>query len=102
MSLSNEAKRRLERAVSSKTVGTELAAAIDAPGDGPAALVASFGTTTNLPAANCAGEATPSATNVNAAIDAVATVAEARLDALESKVNDLLAALKAAGYMATS
>lgn len=102
MSLSTEAKRRLNKAVSSASVGKEIASAIDAEGSGPAALVASFGSTTNLPAAACAGGSAPTATQVNAAIDTVAAVAETRLDALESKVNDLLTKLKSAGYMATS
>jgi hypothetical protein len=102
MTLSVDAKRRLTVAVANETAGAELAAAIDAQGSGPAAVVSAFGATTNLPAAACAGGASPSATNVNAAIDTVAAAAEARIDALESKVNDLLASLKAAALMATS
>lgn len=102
MSLSASTKRRLVTAVTSQAAADELAAAIDAQGSGPAAVVAAFGTTTNLPAANCAGGSAPTATQVNAAIDAVATVAETRLDNLEAKVNAILTALKNAGLMATS
>lgn len=102
MSVSDEAKRRLEVAVTSKAVAEELVAAINAPGSGPAVVVAGFGVTTNLPAANCAGGAAPTAVQVNAAIDAVSATAEARIDALEAKVNELLTALKNASYMATA
>lgn len=102
MTLSADAVKRLKTAVTSGDVGAELAAAIDASGSGPAALVAALAASTNLPAAACAGAATPSATNVNAAIDTVAAVAETRLDNLEIKVNAILAALKAANLMASS
>jgi hypothetical protein len=102
MTLSTDAVKRLKTAVTSNAVGAELAAAIDASGSGPAALVAALAASTNLPAAACAGAATPSATNVNAAIDTVSAVAETRLDNLEIKVNAILAALKAANLMASS
>jgi predicted RecA/RadA family phage recombinase len=97
-----------------------------------AAVVAALGTTSNLTAAvvaattfagaACAGGSTPTATNVNTAIDAATaavktaldlkadnvdletlrTETEARLDAIEAKVDAFLASLKAAGLMATS
>jgi hypothetical protein len=102
MALSNEAKRRLKVALTDEAVGNEVAAAIDAPGDGPAALVAAIAPSTNLPAAACAGGAAPTAAQVNTAIDTVAAVAEARLDALEAKVNELVAKLKAASYVASA
>lgn len=132
MTVSAEAKRRLEVAVTSKKVADELVAAIDAPGSGPADVVVAFGSTTNLTAlapaavtmtgAATAGGATPSAADVNAAINAATaeikgmldaktdnvdaetlrTEVEARLDALETKVNAILVSLKAASYMASA
>ena len=132
MTLSTDAKRRLEVATASKAVGDEIAAAIDAGGSGPAAAVAAFGSTTNLTAlavtattfagAACAGGSTPTATQVNTAIDTATglvktaldlkadnadcetlrTETEARLDAIETKINAVIAALKAASLMAKS
>lgn len=102
MSLSSTVLRRLAVAMGNKAAADAIAAAIDSNGSGPAAVVAAFGATTNLPAAACDGDATPSATNVNAAIDAVAAVAETRLDAVEAKVNAILASLKSSGQMASS
>lgn len=102
MTVSAEAKRRLEVAVTSKKVADELVAAIDAPGSGPAAVVAAFGVTTDLPATACAGGATPTAAQVDAAIAVLAAAAEVRLDAIEAKTNAILTALKGASYMATA
>lgn len=192
MSLSTNAKRRLEVAVANSAAGKELADAIDSGGNGPAAVVAAFGATTNLTAlvpaaatltalvpaaatltalvpaaatftgAACGGGATPANTDVNTAIDAATakvktavdlksdnadvetlrtetlsalllkadnadvetlrtemlsalllksdntdaetlrTEAEARMDALETKVNAILAALKASDLMASA
>lgn len=67
-----------------------------------AANVAAFSGTTNLPASSCAGGSTPTATNVNSAIDTVAAVAETRLDNIETKVNAIITALVNAGLMAAS
>ena len=130
--LSDSDVKRLETAVTSKAVGRRLADAIDALGDGPAAVVAAIGTTSNLSAlvvtattfsgAACTGGSTPTATNVNTAIDAATaatktaldlkadnadvetlrTQVEARLDAVEAKADELIAALKAVGIMASS
>lgn len=102
MSLSDSTKKRLAKAVTSKAAADEISAAIDSQGSGPAAVVAAIGVTTNLPASNCAGVATPSATNVNAAIDAVTAATEARLDVIEAKVDAILAALKAAALMSAA
>ena len=129
MSLSSIVLRRLAVALGNKKAAEEIAAAIDSNGSGPAATVAAFGATSNLSAlavsattltpAACAGGATPSATDVNAAIDALAgelktaldlkadnvdaenlrSEAEARLDAIETKVNAIIAALKGANMM---
>jgi hypothetical protein len=132
MTISVKAKARLAVAVTSKAIADELVAAIDAQGSGPAAVVTAFGTTTNLTplvvsattfaGAATAGASAPTATQVNTAIDAATalvktaldlkadnadsetlrTQVEARLDALESKVNDILLSLKAAALMASS
>lgn len=132
MTLSTDAKRRLEVAVANSATGKELADAIDAGGSGPAAVVAAFGGTTNLTAlvvaaatftgSACAGGDTPTAAQVDTAIDAATakvkavvdvkadnadvetlrTEAELRLDALETKVNAILAALKDASLMAAA
>jgi hypothetical protein len=102
MSISEKTKRRLEKALTSKSSATEVVSAISAQGSSPAAVVAAIAASTNIPAAACEGEATPSATQVNAAIDTVSAVVESRLDTVEGKLNAILAALKASGQMATS
>ncbi len=132
MSLSEHTKKRLTTAVTSKSAADEIVAAIDAQGSGPAANIAAIGTTSNLTTlavtattftgAACAGGSSPSATNVNTAIDAaiaeaktaldlkadnadvetLRTEIEARLDVIEGKIDALIAALKTAELMATS
>lgn len=102
MALSTELKRRLAVALTSTAASDAIAAAIDSNGSGPAAVVAAIGTTTNIPAASCAGVAEPSATQVNAAIDTTNAVVETRLDGVEAKINAVIASLKAAGMMASS
>lgn len=102
MSLTTEQKRRLAVALTSVDVAEAIVAAIDSQGSGPAAVVAPFGATTNIPAAACAGGAAPTAAQVNTAIDTVSTAVESRLDALESKLNAILVALKNASLMATA
>lgn len=84
----------LRKALASKTQGDAVADAIT-----PMANIPVIGTTTNLPAAACAGGTTPSATNVNTAIDALRVPVEARLDVLEAKVDAILAGLKSTGKM---
>lgn len=61
-----------------------------------AAVVAAIPASTNIPAV--AGGATPTAGQVDTAL----AVAESRLDTAEAKVNELIAALKTAGIMATA
>lgn len=132
MSLSTEAKRRLIVALTNKAAGEEVAAAVDSQGSGPAAVVTAFGSTTNLTAlvvtattiaaAATAGGSAPTATQVNAAIDTATaaiktaldlkadnadaetlrTQVEGRLDALEAKIDLILANLKSASLMASS
>jgi hypothetical protein len=129
MALSVLAKQWLRTAVGNNDYGNEIIAAIESQGSGPAAKVASIGGTTNLPAAvvapvtmtgaATAGGATPSATNVNTAIDAATAqikgfldvkadnvdietlrvAVEARLDVVEAKVDAIISALTLAGLM---
>ena len=91
MALSTKARKRLEVALARRTEANEIADAIDASGNSVAAAVAALGTTTNLVGVDGVGS--------NAA-PLVET--EARLDAIEAKVDALIAALKTAGLMATS
>jgi hypothetical protein len=70
---------------------------------GQAAAIAALGTTTNMSASNltAAIPTAPTKAEVDAGINALAAKAEARLDAIESKVDAFLASLKAAGLMAS-
>jgi len=99
MPLSTKVLRRLAVALGNKAAADAIAAAIDAQGSGPAAKVTAIGTTAALPAAACAGGATPAATDVNTAINTVTAAAEARLDGVEGKVDAIIAALKGANLM---
>jgi hypothetical protein len=90
MALSNKAKEVLIVACANKSVGEELAAAIEAGANGQAAAVAAIGATSDLVGVDGTGS--------NAA-PLVGT--ESRLDAIEAKVDAVIAALKAAGLMAS-
>lgn len=85
MSLSSKAKEVLIVAVANKSVGEEISAAIDSGANDQAASVAAIGVTTDL-------------TDVGGAADLATT--EARLDVIEAKIDEVIAALKAAGIMA--
>jgi hypothetical protein len=89
MALSTKTRKRLEVAMARRAEATELADAIDTGFNAiPAAHIAALGTTTNLVGVDGTGS--------NAA-PLVGT--EARLDAIEAKVDALLAALVTAGLM---
>lgn len=90
MALSAEAKRVLEIAMGSRPLASEVAAAIDSGSNPQAASVAALGATTDLTGVDGTGD--------NAA-DLATT--EARLDAIEAKIDALISALKAAGLMAS-
>lgn len=90
MALSAKAKKRLEVAMARRAEAQEIIAAIEAGGNPQAASVAAIGATSNLVGVDGTGS--------NAA-PLVGT--EARLDAIEAKVDAILSALKAAGLMAT-
>ena len=88
MALSTKARKRLEVALARRAEAKEIADAIDAGGNTKAAAVALLGTTTNLVGVDGTGS--------NAA-PLVGT--EARLDAIEAKVDAIITALKAASLM---
>ncbi len=75
-----------------------VVAAIDSNGSGPAAAITALGTTANLTAiAATYADLAAARTSVNT----LRTDTEARLDAIESKLDALIAALKTAGMMTT-
>ena len=86
MALSDKAKQYLEYALANQDVADEVVASLDKQAE----TIAALGATSNLvgtDGAGGAGDAAPLAGT------------ESRLDALEGKVDALLAALKAAGLM---
>jgi hypothetical protein len=86
MALSDKSKLYLKYAITSQEVADEVVASLDKQ----AAAVAALGATSNLvgtDGSGGAGDAAPLAGT------------ESRLDALEGKVDALIAALKAAGLM---
>lgn len=94
--LSDKAKKAINHALASKVLGAEVSAAVDANGSGPAAHVANIEPTTDLTAIP------GSFADLAAARSAVNTLksdAESRLDAIEAKIDAVLAALQAAGMM---
>jgi hypothetical protein len=90
MALSKAARRRLEVSMAHRATATEVADAIDNGGNPQAASIAAMGATVNLVGVDGTGS--------NAA-PLVET--EARLDAIEAKIDALIASLKAAGIMAS-
>lgn len=89
MALSTAARRRLEVAMAKRAEAKEICDAIDAGGNSPAATIADI-TSSNLVGVDGTGS--------NAAPLAGT---ETRLDAIEAKINAVLASLKAAGIMAS-
>ena len=87
MALSTSARKRLESAMTRRVEAKEIADAIDAGGR-PAATVAAIGTTVNLVGVDGNG---------NNAAPLAGT--ESRLDAIEAKIDAVIASLKAAGAM---
>jgi hypothetical protein len=91
MALSTLCKYHMAIALNNSTSTTELAAAIDATSARVATVIAALGATSDLSGVDGTGS--------NAAPLAGT---EARLDAIETKVDALIAALKTAGLMASS
>lgn len=90
MALSEKTKRRIEVALARRAEALELIAAVEAGANPQAAAVAAIGTTVDLVGVDGTGS--------NAA-PLVET--EARLDVIEAKIDAVIAALKAAGLMAS-
>ena len=95
MSLSQNAKDYLIVALANKKIGEEIAAAIDASGSGPAATIAAIVPSDMTAIAATYADLAAARTSVNS----LRTDAEARLDALDSKINAILLSLKNAGLM---
>jgi hypothetical protein len=113
MALSIKAKRHIELAMVSKEIGDEISAAIDSGSNPQAADVDAIGTTDDLvldaPVAVDLNS-TFSDAEVEAALDDKADQAavsslmgdvEARMDVIEAKIDEVIAALKSAGLMAS-
>ncbi len=102
MALSAAARRRLEVAMAKRAEAKEICDAIDLGGNSQAAVVAAI-VASNLPAVagTYALPAEPTGAEVDATVQASISAIETRLDALDSKVNAILAALKTAGLMAS-
>ena len=90
MALSTKAKKRLEVAMARRVEALEVIAAIEGGSNPQGAAVANLGATSNLVGVDGTGS--------NAA-PLVGT--EARLDAIEAKLDALLTSLRAAGIIAT-
>lgn len=86
MALSDKAKQYLEYALTSQEVADEVVTSLDKQAE----AVAAIGATVNLVGTDGAGAAGDAAPLVGT---------ENRLDAIEAKVDALIAALKAAGMM---
>ena len=102
MALSAKAKKRLEVAMARRAEANEVIAAIEVPGStNQAAAVAALGSTSDLSAAagTYAIPAEPTGAEVDAAIQSSLDEVEDRLDAIEAKVDEVIAALKAATLM---
>lgn len=104
MALSKRTKEVLEVAMADRRAAKEVSDALGAAA-GPAGHIADI-SSSNLPASAAALSTsdTYSDAAVNAEIDAqvnaLAAAAETRLDAIEAKINAILAALQAADLMA--
>ena len=90
MSLSTEAKKAIKNAIADPILGEEVSDAIDSGSNPQAATVAAIGATSNLVGVDGTGS--------NAAPLAGT---ESRLDAVEAKIDAVIAALKAASLMAS-
>jgi hypothetical protein len=99
MALDKETKHRLAVALASLEASEAVAAAIAAGATGPVDSVAALAAQSAFTAAATAGGATPTATNVNASVDALAGLVHTRLGLVEAKVNAILTAMKTAGLM---
>jgi hypothetical protein len=90
MALSTKARKRFEAAMARRAEAQEILDAIESGSNPQAAAVAAIGATANLVGVDGTGS--------NAAPLAET---ESRLDAVEAKIDAVIAALKAAGLMAS-
>ena len=90
MALSDKARNAIRRSVTEDKTSTEISDAIDSGSNAQAAVVAAIGTTSDLTGVDGTGN---NAANL--------TSTEQRLDAIEAKVDEFIAALKASGQMAS-
>lgn len=96
MALSEELKKRISVAVTKQSEADELISAIEASVASPAAVVSAMGSTTNLSAISASyADLAAARTSVNT----LKGEAEARLDAIEAKIDEMLASFKASGQM---
>jgi hypothetical protein len=91
MALSKAARKRLEVAMARRAEAQEVADAIDAGGNAQAAAVAALGAQTAVGSTDGSGGAGDAAK---------ATDVDNRIQALQQKLDAVIAALKAAGLMA--
>lgn len=97
--LSNDAKKALRAALASKGLhgfAEEVIAAIDSNGSGPAAHVSNIEPTVDMTAIPASFADLAAA---RSAVNTLRSDAEARLDAIEAKIDAILAALQSAGMM---
>jgi hypothetical protein len=87
MALSSKARKVLEVGLANRSVAREIADAIDTGSNSAADSVMLIGTTSDLVAPSVIGDAAP------------LLGTETRLDAVESKIDELINALKAVGLM---
>lgn len=99
MAIDSHTKQRLLSVFRTPEDRDVVVAAIEAGANPVAATVAAIPASTNLPTAATAGGSTPTAANVDTSVNALATATEARMDAVEAKINQVIAALQAAGLM---
>lgn len=108
MALSEKARKQLETGLAESldapsSASKEIADAIDSGSNPQAAAVAALGSTSDLSAVagTYATPAEPTGAEVDATAQALADEVETRLDNVEAKVDAVIAALKAAGLMAS-
>lgn len=93
MALSQKAKKRFEAAMAKRAEAQEIIAAIEAGGNPQAASVAALGALAAVGAVDVA--------DAGPADVALAADVDARVGSLQGKIDAVIAALKAAGLMAT-
>lgn len=96
MPLTDRQRQWLRHGIGNQEIGNAIADLIDSGGNPVAANVAALGATADLSALSTAD------TYTDAAVNAVFSEVEARLDSSEAKTDEVIASLKAAGIMSSS